>query len=724
VNIALYRDRATDFEAFAAYRTGSATVRLPSGPARLSASRVTADFFHVLGVNPAFGRAFTKEEDTPGKNTVVLLSQGVWQTRFGGDSSVLGKSLEIDEQPLTIVGVMPAGFAFPRPDVKLWIPMGLDPTRRFGFTNSGVGLVKPGVSLEHVRRQTTAIMWDWARSTGAATTPEKTGMATLVAPLQQAVTGRTARPLTVLLAAVSLILLIATANVATLLSSRAAAREREIGLRTALGATGARVLRQLLTESVALALVGAVIGTAIAYAAVRMFTHSTLASLPRLDEVRVDARVLAFTLIVSVGSGLLFGLLPAVHARQARLLSGGGGQRESSRRGTRRLNNALVVTQLSLSVVLLVAAGLVLKSFHRLSGLDLGFRAEGVTSVVLTVPPRIGNSARATKTFVSSVLEGVRAVPGVQSAALGWSLPLEGNSNVDGFLIEGRPVPPTGNESQIVQTGVSPEFFTTLGIPLLAGRDFTAADDSASTPVAVVSNVVAKRFWTTTDAVGKRIRTTGDTTWLTIVGVVGNVRDLDAASAPWPQLYVSLPQSGAQAMSLAVRTKGDAAGVIPAVRRSVAAVEPAIPLDVVRTLSSVIDQSLDARRLTKTLLMGFALLAVALAAVGIYGVMSLYVANRKREFGIRLAVGAEPRAVVQLVLAEGAVLAGVGVGLGVVGALVATRWIATLLYEVSPTDPLVFVSLPLFLAAIAVASCAVPARRAARSDPLAVLRAD
>ena len=406
------------------------------------------------------------------------------------------------------------------------------------------------------------------------------------------------------------------------------------------------------------------------------------------------------------------------------MLSGGGGQRESSRRATRRLNNTLVVAQLSLSVVLLVAAGLVLKSFQRLTGLDLGFRAEGVTSIALSLPPRIGNSALATKAFVTTVLDRVRAVPGVQSAALGWSLPLEGNSDVDGFLIEGRPVPPSGNESQIVHTAVSPAFFTTLGIPLLAGRDFTAADDSANVPVAVVNEVVAKRYWTTTGALGKRIRVTGDTTWLTVIGVVGNVRDLDAASPPWPQMYVSLPQIGGGTMSLAVRTKGDPAGVIPAVRRGVAAVEPAIPLDVVRTLSSVIDQSLDARRLTKTLLMGFALLAVILAAVGIYGVMSLYVSNRKREFGIRLAVGAEPRAVVRLVLAEGAALAGVGVAVGVVGALVATRWIATLLYEVSPTDPLVFVSLPLFLAAIAVASCAIPARRAARSDPLAVLRAD
>lgn len=725
VNIAMYRDRTTDFEAFAAYRTGSSTVRLPSGPARLSTTRVTADFFHVLGVSPAFGRSFTSEDDTPGQNTVVLLSQGLWQTLFGGDSAVVGKTLEVDEQPLTIVGVMPAGFAFPRPEVKLWIPMGLNPNWRFGFVNSGIGLMKPGVTLEHVRRQTTSIMWEWARSTGTAAAPERTRMATIVRPLHDAVTGRTAQPLLVLLVAVALILLIATANVATLLSSRAAAREREIGLRAALGASRRRVLRQLLTESVVLALVGAVIGIALAYVAVRLFTHSSAASLPRINEVRVDVRVLAFTLMVSVISGLLFGLMPIVHARRTKSFAGGGGQRESARGDTRRLGNALVVAQLSVSVVLLVGAGLMLKSFHRLTQLDLGFRPEAVTSIALAVPQRIGGSAQGTQTFVSAVLDRTRAVPGVQAAALGWSLPIEGNSNIDGFMIEGREVPADGTESQIVQTAVSPEYFTTLGIPLLAGRDFTTSDDSGRVPVAVVNELVAKRFWETpAGALGRRLRTGGDTTWLTVVGVVGDVRDQDAASPALPQLYVSLPQIGGTVMSLAVRTSPGAATVIPEVLRGVATVEPTIPLDVVRTLSSEIDQSLGARRLTKTLLTAFALLAAVLAAVGIYGLMSLYVASRKREFGIRLAVGAGPSTVVRQVLAEGGMLACAGVAIGVVGALVATRWISTLLYDVSPTDPVVFVSLPLCLAAIALISCAVPARRAAQSDPLAVLRSD
>ncbi|MEP6495296.1 MAG: ABC transporter permease [bacterium] len=728
-NIVMYRDGATDFAAFAAYRGASLTMRAENGPERLPAVRVTADFFKVMGVSPALGRPFTTDEDAPGRNNVVIVSHGLWQTHFGGAMSVLGKTIDLDGQPTRIVGVMPPDFAFPRADVKAWIPMGLDPSRTHGWVNSGIARLKPGISPQHAERQTTAIMWNWARREpeligAGSSAPEKTRMKTIVTPLHEAITGRTARPLTVLMAAVSLILLIATANVATLLSSRAAARQREIGLRTALGATSGRVLRQLLTESVALALLGAVVGTGLAVMAVRVFVRSALVTLPRLAEVTVDGRVLTVTLAVSVLSGILFGLLPALHGVRSQGTSDlNAGQRESSHRSTRRLNNALVVAQLSLSVVLLIAAGLVLKSFQRLTHIDMGFRPDGVTSIALALPARLNNAA-ATSAFVGTILEQVRAVPGVRSAALAWSLPFEGNSNVDGYLIDGRPVPPSGNEDQTFQTAVSPGFFGTLSVPLLYGRDFTAADDTTGLPVAVVNETLAKRYWTGAAALGKRIRVTGDDTWFTIVGVVASARDLDAAATPLPHIYVSVSQAGGTRLSLAVRTAGDPRSVIAGVRRAITQVEPSIPLDGVRPLSGVVDQSLDTRRLTEILLGGFALLAVILAGVGIYGVMSLHVANRNREFGIRLAIGAEPFALVRLVLGEGALLAALGVGLGVGGALVATRWIGSLLYDVSATDPAVFVSLPLLLAAIAVASCYLPARRAAKSDPMQAMRAD
>jgi predicted permease len=595
--------------------------------------------------------------------------------------------------------------------------------------NSGLGRLKPGISVQHSERQTTAIMWDWARREPeligvASIDPAKTRMKTIAMPLHEALTGRAARPLTVLLAAVGLILLIATANVATLLSSRAAARQREIGVRTALGATRGRVVRQLLTESVALALLGAVGGVAIAVVGVRAFTHSTLAALPRIDEVSVDGRVLAFTLVVSVASGILFGLLPALHGARSRLTSDlTAGQRESSQRSTRRVNNILVVAQLSLSVVLLVAAGLVLKSFQRLTQIDLGFRADDVTSIALPLPSRY-NSAAIVNPFVATLLEQVRAVPGVRAAALGWSLPFEGNNNYDGYLIEGRPVPPNGNEGQTLQTAVSPGYFDALKIPILSGRDVATTDDTTSVTVALIDETLAKRYWTGAAALGKRIRVTGDTSWATIIGIVGHTRDNDPASNPGPHMYVSLAQAGARLVSLAIRTNGDESRVIPAVRATIARIEPSIPLDGVRTLSSVVDQSLATRRLTKLLLAGFALLAMTLASVGIYGVMSLHVANRSREFGIRLAIGAEPGRLIRLVLGEGAVLAVVGVGVGILGALVATRWIQSLLYDVSATDPVVFALLPLTLAFVALAACYVPARRAAKSDPLAALRSE
>ena len=729
-NIALYRDRSTDFVAFAAYQNGSATIRGTKEPQRLPIARVTSEFFRAIGVNPAIGRPFTAEEDSPGKNTVVILSYGTWQRRFGGDPSVLGTTMQINEQPFRIIGVMPRGFAFPRPDVGAWLPLGLDPLRRFGFTSSGIARLKPGVTPEHAERQTTAIMWDWARGNSGNLSkkpnvdPSKTRMKTIVRPLQEVITTRSARPLTVLFAAVALILLIATANVATLLSGRAAARNREISLRTALGATGRRILRQLVTESMALALLGAVAGVSLAVVAVRLFRHSTLATLPRMNEVGVDWRVLLFTLAISLASGLLFGLLPAIHARRARLTSDlAAGQRESARKSSRRISNALVVAQLSLSVELLIAAGLVLKSFQRLTQLDLGFRPDGVTSIALPLPQRIARDAGAINGFTNQTLARVRAIPGVESAGLTSTLPIEGAGDADGYMIEGRESS-SGPEGQVRKAEVSPGYFKTIGIPIVMGRDFAPTDDSASVGVAIVDEALAKHYWNGAEALGKRIHTGGDTAWLTIIGVVGSVRDDDATLPPEPHLYRSIPQAGANRLSLAVRTNGSRGPIMASVRRAVAEVEPSIPLDDVKTFSSIIEQSFATRRLTKLLLGAFALVGIILAAVGIYGVMALHVANRAREFGIRMAVGAEPRAVVRLVLGEGAVLAALGVALGIGGALLLTRWIASLLYEVSPTDPVILVSLPLMLGAIALTACYIPARRAAKSDPLAVLRAD
>ncbi len=720
-NIALYRDRATDFEAFAGYRSATLTMLGSTGAERLSGARVSADFFRVMGVHPLIGREFTRQEDSPGKNDVAILSYGLWQTRFGGDPRVIGTTVNLDGSPIQVIGVMPAAFAFPRPEVKIWLPIGLDPNRFPGWTQTGIGRLRPGVSVAHAERQTTAIMWDWARGNGTffkRVDPSKTRMKTIVQPLREAMTGRSARPLAILLAAVSLILLIAIANVATLLSSRAGARQREIGLRTALGATSSRVVRQLLTESIALALIGAVIGIGLAYAAVQAFTHSTLVSLPRIDEVHVDTRVLAFTLIASVVSGVAFGILPALTGVRS------SGTRETASRSTRRLNDALVVAQLSLSVILLIAAGLVLKSFQRLMQTDLGYHPDGVTSISLQIPPNRVASADAASAFYNALLNEVRAIPGVKTAALAWSLPFEGNSNYDGLIVEGRTSPSAGNDGQTYQTAVSPSFFSTVGMAMKYGRDFTSRDDSNSTQVAIVNEALAKKYWKGAEALGKRVRNGGDPNWSVVIGVVGSAREGDLSRPPEPHIYSSLAQQGGDRLSLGLRIDGDPARVIPAVRRTILRIEPAIPLDAVRSLSSYLDQSLSTRRLMQILLGAFAALAVMLAAIGIYGVMSLSVAARQREFGVRMAIGADPRTLVRLVLREGATIAAVGIGIGIAAALVATRWITSLLYGVSPTDPSIMLGSSMLLGVIAVAACWMPARRAARSDPLAVLRAD
>jgi predicted permease len=729
-NVALYRDRVREFSSFAAYTRAGRTLSGSGAPERLSAVSATGDFFDVLGVKAIIGRTFTSVEDTQQTNNVVVLAYGFWQTRFAGDRGVIGKVIDLDGKPMTVIGVTPPDFAFPRADAQVYVPLGLDPSRQFGFYLTGIGRLAPGATPVQARRASTPVMWEWARGThglvAPGVDPKNTHMTTIVTPLREAITRDSKRPLEVLQAAVLLILLIAIANVATLLSSRAAAREREVALRNALGATRRRVVRQLLTESVALAAVGAAAGIALAYALVYVITHSAAVSLPRISEVSVSWRVLAFTLLVALIAGLAFGIAPAlslVRRQLAEHLTGAG--KGSARASSRRFNNSLVAAQLALSVVLLVSAGLVLKSFRRLLSTDLGFEPANVTTLAVPLPSEKYNARDRIAVTASQIAERTRSVPGVEDAAIAWYLPFSGNRNTDGFIVEGHAPPSNaGGETQTVQLAVGPGFFRTLRIPLKYGRDFTSADRASTTPVMIVDEALARRYWTGADALGKRIRLTGDTTWCTIVGVVGSVRDQDVAEAPAPHTYFPYLQQPDPRPMLAVRTRDNSAATLTAVRAAIHELEPGIPLDNVRPLDSWISRALDTRRITELLLGGFALLATLLASIGIYGVMSLYVTSRYREFGVRLAIGADPAALVGLVLREGLVVALVGVSIGIVGAFGATRWVRALLYDVNATDPLVFSSLSIALLAVAALACYIPARRAARSDPLVALRAE
>jgi predicted permease len=729
-NVALYRDRGSDFASFAAY-TPSGMTLTGDGPAeRVNVVQGTGELFKTLGVMPLTGRAFGADDAQPKSPSVVVLTYGFWQSHYAGSARAIGRTIDLDGTPTRVIGVMPPGFAFPRPNVQMYVPFAIDPTRRFGWFLVGIARLKPGVSAEHAERQVTAIMWDWARANPDALSakpipPERTHMHGIVTPLRTALTGNIARPLVVLQAAVLLLLLIAVANIATLWSSRSTARIPEIAVRTALGATTRRVARQLVTESIVLAAIGGTLGVAFAAAAVRAFARAYAGSLPRMDEVTIDGRVLAFALLASIGSGVLFGFSPALRVARTRRLADdlAGSQKQSAHGAARRLNNTLIVAQLALSVVLLISAGLVLKSFRRLTETNLGFDPENVLSISTPLPMKkyMNNDAAAVAT--QAIVDRVRTLPGVRGAAAAWYLPYSGNFNTDGFLVEGH-VPPAnaGAETQTAQVAVTPGYFDVMRMPMRYGRDFTAADRANTLPVVVIDEAFANKFWRGADAIGKRMRFTGDTTMRTIIGVVSGIRDQDVATEGIPHTYQPYAQAPGLRPTLAVRFKGDPAPVVAEIRRAVGEIEPGAPLANIRPVADAVAQALDSRRLTELLLGGFALMALLLASVGIYGVMTLYVASREREFGIRLAIGADPARLIRLVMREGVALAVVGVLLGVAGAAVSTRWIQTLLYDVSPTDPMVFLLLAVTLLCVAAAACYTPARRAAKADPLIALR--
>jgi len=730
-NVVLYKRGVQDFAHFAAYSPQGATLAGDGAPERLLPVLVSGDFFTTLGVPAAIGRTVTDSEVTKESAPVAILGYGFWQSHFAGSASIIGKMLDLDGVPTRVIGVMPRGFSFPNPDVPMYLPFFADPAKRFGWYLMGIGRLAPGVTVAHAERQATATMWQWARDNpdelwATPVPPESTHMHAIVTALQSALTGNVTRPLLVLQAAVLLLLLIGIANIATLVSSRAAARTSEIAVRTALGASARRVARQLITESLVVAAIGGTVGVALAAIAVRTFTSWSDNALPRIREVGVDWRVLAFALVVSAGSGVLFGLAPALRMTRRRRLADDltGTQKASARSATRRLNNAMIVTQIALSLVLLVSAGLLVKSFRRLATTDLGFEPRGVLSMSVPLPMKKYMDRYASASATEAIVDRVRRLPGVRAVAAGTNVPYNG-MNTDGFLVEGRDPPPNaGAETQVVQLAVTPGYMGVLKIPLRYGRDIAASDRAGAVPVVVVDDAFAKRFWKGREAIGHRMRFTGDTTWRTIIGVVGSVRDQDAAQEGLPHAYTPFAQEPTERPVLAMTTTGDVSSVLVEVRRAVAELEPGAPVANVRVLSDGVSQALANRRMTEILLTAFALLALLLAAVGIYGVMILYVTNRTREFGIRIAIGAEPSRVVRLVLREGTLLGLAGVAIGVVGALFATRWLGSLLYEVSPTDPTVFAGLAIALLAVAVGSCYRPAKRAASADPMLALRGD
>ena len=726
-DFAAYREQNRSFETIALYNSSETNLTGVGEPERLPVTTATADFFKVLGVNPLLGRTFVEGEDAPGRNLVCVISHRFWQRRFGGDPNILGKTLSLNNTPTQIVGVMPAEFKMPRLEIELWTPLAHDPKRMNPYFFSVIARLKPGVQVAQAQTDTTEVLQNFGRqhpkTAEAAGIAEGNGPSTIVKPIKEVMLGRTQKPLLVLLAAVAFVLLIACANVANLLLARATSRTREIAVRVSLGATPRRIARQLLTESVLLSMIGAIFGVALAAIGIRTLDKLPITGIVRIEEVSLNGRVLVFTAGLSVLTGLLFGFMPALRAYAMGIQSG---MREGARGSVshRRLNSALVAVQFALSLVLLIGAGLLLKSFHRLESVDLGFNAENTLVMVANLPRAKYDNEEKALQFYGSAIERLRTSPGFKSVGLISNLPFVDGGSVDGFVVEGQePLENTGSQiEQAEMVSVSPGTFQTLGIPLLQGRDFQTSDDAKSLPVTIIDEPLARRYWPAGDAIGKRIRTGSNDAWLTIVGVAGGIKHISLAEENRPHMYFPLPQSPDQRAWFVVRTDGPPSAAIGTFRAAIKQVDADMPLFLVRTMTDIIDQTLGTQRLTNILLTAFAIIALTLAAVGIYSTMSVYVGSRTKEFGIRLALGAEPGALRRVVLRQGMLLTAAGVIVGIGGAFALTRMIQSLLFEVSATDPVVFTAIPLLLVIVSLFACYTPARRATKVDPLIALR--
>ena len=729
----------------AAYSGGDMTLT-GAGPAeQVVSGAVTADFFPLLGVQPAVGRNFTQEEDTPNGPRAAILGHGLWQSRFGGDPDVLGRTITLNQQSYTVVGILPARFQYPE-RFQLWIPLALGETGAGGMrllTDAGgmrflkaIARLKPGVTLQQAQTELQTIAQRIQPGGPTATRGgdgdgDGEGVLTLIG-LHEQVVGDVKGALLVLLGAVAFLLLIACANVANLLLARAAARQREMAVRAALGAGRLRVARQLLTESVLLSLAGGGLGLLLAFWGVQTLGQWSEASLPAMHGIGIDAWVLAFTLGVSVVTGLLFGLAPAFQVSRtdvnAALKQESRGDTGGHRNGLRHL---LVVSEVALSLVLLIGAGLLIKSFSRLNEVDPGFRTEGVLTFQVTLTGEKSSPQKVN--FIEQIVERLRALPGVQAAAATDSLPLTELARITAVDVEGRPpidlsrVHKPGEVTPVSRPTVTLDYFNAMGIPLRSGRAFTSQDAHPSAGVVIVNEAFEKNFFPGQSALGKRIRfvvSGPQAPWPTVVGVVSDVRQGGLAKDVMPEVYSPELSDAGGALSFVIRVAGEPAGLISAVRGVVAEVEPNQSLHNVMTMEQRLANITTSRRLNTVLLGSFAAVALLLAVVGIYGVMSYAVTQRRREIGVRMALGAQKSEVLRLVVGGGLRLTLAGVVIGLIGAFALTRYLSSLLYSVKATDPVTFLGVAVALTGVALLACWLPARRAAQVDPMVALRTE
>jgi len=731
-NLLEWRNQSRSLQALAAI--WDVHVNLTGGPnghidpEELRAERVSSNLFPLLGVQPAVGRAFSSEEDQPGRADYALLSHSLWQRRFGGDPSIAGKAIRLRDRSYTVVGVLPAGFSVLDSAVDIWLPLDIDPydSHAAGMRFlSVVARLQPGVNLDRARTEMEAI----GRRLEQANPALDRGWRPSLSPLREELVGDVRPALLVLLAAVGSLLLMACVNVANLLLARGGTRQKEIAIRTAMGAGRGRILAQLLSESVLLALAGGAFGLALARGVVALVARLGPASIPRLAEARIDARLFLFALGISVATGILFGMAPAIqisgaNLNQALRLVGRGG---TTGRSARMVRNALVVAEVALAVVVLIGAGLLIRSFLSLRSADPGFRPSGL--LTLRVPLAGGRNAAPNRriAFFQQVTDRVATLPGVRSVGAVSGLPLTGLGGGSAFAVHGRPAPAPEQRPIGLLRSVHSAYFRTMGIPLVAGRLFTDSDTSQAPPVIVVNQALARRFWPQGNPVGGRLVVDAQNGSVAeIVGVVGDVKPERIEGPDWPTIYCAYAQSPFTSMTIVVRTAGPK-GASPlslasAVEREVHHLDPDQPVADVRSMEDVVDRAIAGARFNTVLLGVFALIAFLLAAVGIYGVISCDVSERTHEIGIRVALGAQPGDVLKLVLGQGALLAGCGIAAGMVAAFALTRLMATMLFGVKPSDAYTFAAIPVLLGAVALAASYLPSRRALALDPVTALR--
>jgi len=695
-------------------------------PAEVPAELASADLFPLLGLTPVLGRTFTAREDAPGGGKVVVLSYGLWQRRFGGARDVIGQVVRVDDQPYTVIGVLPPGAGLVGQDrtPDLWLPLALDPAHDYRATDgrylTAVARLEPGLTLAAAETDLRTV----AARLEAEHPAFNGGWSVNVVPLTDYVTGPLRRPLLVLAGVVALVLLIACANVANLQLAQATARRREIAVRAALGAGRARMIRQFLIESLLLSLTGGVAGALVALWLTEALAASATARIPRLGTVNVDPAALGFTLVLSVAAGLVFGLAPATQATRADLHEGLKQGARGAAGGT-RTRAALVVGQVALALVLLAGAGLLLKSFANLQRVDLGFEPAHVLTARVTLPDARYHEPARQAAFFETLLARLNALPGVRSAgAINW-LPLSGLRSATDFWFGGRPIPSDAEQPSADIGVVDPNYFRTMGIILRKGRGIESTDDAHHPGAVVVNERFARHYFPDQSALGQRIfMPWGDTLVATIVGIVGDVKHAGVDSVAQPTIYWSMPQFPWSGMHLVLRADGDLRPLASALPGVVQSLDPDLAVADVRPLESYLGDSLARHRFSMTLVAGFAALALALTAVGLYGVIAYTVVQRTREFGIRLALGASPATVLRGVLRWGLQLVGAGMLLGVVGALAFTRALNALLYGVSATDPAVFAGIVVLLAGVGIAASYAPAKRATRVDPMVALRSE